>query len=100
MPIQPTNAENEYFARQEYERMKKIHDEIQKKLKEDEKRRLKELHYMHCPKCGSKMMEITFRAIAVDECPCCGGLFFDKGELEQIHAKDSGFLKEVFSIFR
>ena len=37
MPVKPTSFENEFFARQEYERLKKLHDEEAKKMKEEEK---------------------------------------------------------------
>ena len=52
MPIKPTGKEEEYFARIEFERLRKIEEEKQAKLKKEERERLKELHYMKCPKCG------------------------------------------------
>ena len=42
----PSEKEEEYFARMEYERKKKIEEEKQQKLGRDEKDRLRELHYM------------------------------------------------------
>jgi len=54
----------------------------------EELKRLKELHWMRCPKCGMELKEISYRHIAIDECFSCGGVFLDAGELEQIAAKE------------
>jgi uncharacterized protein len=48
----PSEREEEYFARMEFERKKKSEEEKQRKIAEGEKKKLKELHYMKCPKCG------------------------------------------------
>ncbi len=100
MPVKPTNFENEFFARQEYERLKKLHDEEAKKMQEEEKRKLKELHHMHCPKCGNKMIEISFKDIQIDECPECKGIYFDNGELDQILKSETGLLGKISGIFK
>ena len=47
-----------------------------------EKTQQKELHWMRCPKCGSKMEERDMESIKIDYCPSCEGMFFDKGEFE------------------
>ena len=49
---------------------------------------LKELHFMHCPKCGLGMQEVKYKGVDVDVCFACGGVFLDKGELEHIAQKD------------
>lgn len=84
MPIKPSEKEEEYFARVEFERRKKIEEEKQKNLVEEEKQRLKELHYMRCPKCGQKLIEVNYININIDKCSHCDGVWLDAGELEQI----------------
>jgi len=43
------------------------------------------LHWLHCPKCGSQMKEEpVVHDRKVERCTLCGGLFFDRGELEDI----------------
>lgn len=37
-----------------------------------------------CPKCSTRLRQATVRGVQVDECPGCGGLWLDKGELEAI----------------
>ena len=84
MPIKPSEKEEGYFARMEFEKRKKIEEEKQKNLVEVEKRQLKELHYMRCPKCGQKLIEINYINIKIDKCSHCDGVWLDAGELEQI----------------
>jgi uncharacterized protein len=91
----PSEKEEEYFARMEYERKKKIEEERRQKLGRDEKDRLRELHYMRCPKCGMGLTEIDYRGIKVDRCSGCGGLWFDVGELGAVSKTE----KTVFDRF-
>ena len=64
-----------------------------------ERERLKELHWMCCPKCGGELDEITFRGVKVDKCFACGGVYLDDGELEQLAGK-GGFFEALRYYFR
>ena len=111
MPVKPSEKEEEYFARLEYERRKKIEqeklieeslsgeDEREKKL-DEEKKRLKELHYMKCPKCGMQLIEIDYRGIKVDKCSGCEGIWLDAGELEAVSKLEKTGLDKFFSMFK
>ena len=96
----PSRNEDEYFAKQELERRKKWAAEQSAKMAADEKEKLKQTHWMKCPKCGRDLQEIEFHGVKVDQCANCGGVFFDAGELQQIQKAESGVLGKVFSIFR
>lgn len=78
-------------ARQELERRRDRRREHQTRLADDERAKLRQLHWMHCPKCGSELDEITFRGVKVDKCLACGGVFLDDGELEQLAGKPGWF---------
>ncbi|HRY47620.1 MAG TPA: hypothetical protein P5186_06200 [Candidatus Paceibacterota bacterium] len=39
--------------------------------KEAGQRRLKGLHWMHCPKCGQRLATEHCGAVEIDVCPCC-----------------------------
>lgn len=52
---------------------------------------LRQLHYMHCPKCGVDLEEIVFRGVRIDKCFGCGGVFLDDGELEELAGKPGFF---------
>ncbi len=51
-----------------------------------EKHRLKELHWMHCPKCGQTLATENCGTVEIDLCPNCKGLWLDANELETIVA--------------
>ena len=92
----PSEKEEEYFARQAIERMKKEAAERQAKMAEEEKKKLKELHSMHCPKCGHPLAELDYKGIKIDRCMHCQGIWLDAGELEQITQREGllgGFTK-------
>ncbi len=96
----PSKAEDEYFAKQELERRKKWAQERAAQMATEEKERLKQAHWMKCPKCGMDLKEIEFHGVKVDQCANCGGIYLDAGEIEQIAKHEEGVMSRVFSIFR
>ena len=65
-----------------------------------EEGQLKELHWMHCPKCGQKLTTELHGSVEVDPCPGCRGLWLDANELETILASESSFLQSCLKILR
>lgn len=100
MPVQPSDQEQEYFAREEMKRRKKDQEALAARMAEEEKRKLKDLHFMKCPKCGMDMQEYEYRDIKLDRCSGCGGVFFDQGEMEQLLQRNEDFLGKFRSLFR
>jgi hypothetical protein len=100
MTMKPSEKEEEYFARMEFERKRKIEDEKHRTLLAEEKKRLKELHYMKCPKCGMELIEIDYRTIKVDKCSECEGIWLDAGELETISKLEKTGLEKLFTVFK
>ena len=96
----PSRAEEEYFAKQELERRKKWAQEQAAKKTVEEQEQIKKLHWMKCPKCGYDLAEIELHGVKVDQCGHCGGVFLDKGELDQLEKHGEGVVSRVFSIFR
>ncbi|HEX7808813.1 MAG TPA: zf-TFIIB domain-containing protein [Thermoanaerobaculia bacterium] len=96
----PSKAEDEYFLRQELERRKKWAQEQSAKIATEERDRIKQQHWMKCPKCGMDLQEIELHGVKVDQCANCGGVFLDAGELEQLEKHDEGVMHRVFSLFR
>ena len=91
--------EEDYFARLEFEKLKKIEQEKHQKLAKDEKQRLKKLHYMRCPKCGMELIEINYKAILIDKCSECEGIWLDAGELESTSKLEKSGLDKLFRVF-
>ncbi|MEJ5378433.1 MAG: zf-TFIIB domain-containing protein [bacterium] len=100
MEWKPSEKEEEYFARLEFERKKKQEEQKHAKLAEDEKKRLKDLHYMRCPKCGMELIEIDYKGIKVDKCSECEGIWLDAGEFEMVSRMEKGALDKLFGVFK
>ena len=100
MPVKPSDREEEYYARQEFEEKKKREKEKQIKLEVAEKQRLKELHFMKCPKCGMKLIEINYKDIEVDKCSGCSGIWLDAGEMEAVAKLNQSVLNKWFTTFK
>ena len=96
----PSSNEEEYFARAEYDRLKKIEEARQAGLAGEARRKDQELHYMHCPKCGMSLIEIEYKGIWVDKCAVCEGIWLDAGELESVSQLDKKGLDRLFGVFR
>lgn len=92
MPIHPSEQEDEYFARLEIR--KRLDEQARQAalMAEEEKKRLKELHHLRCPKCGNSLEQTVMDDVAVDICPACHGVWLDDGELAKLTEAKSGVL--------
>jgi uncharacterized protein len=95
----PSENEEEYIARMEFERKKKVEMEKHGKLAQEEKKGLKKLHFMRCPKCGMELIEIDYKGTKIDECSECRGIWLDAGELAVVAKLEKTALDKFFSIF-
>ena len=94
--------EDEYIARTEFHRCKKLAEERAARLKKKELDELKQLHWMRCPKDGLELIEVELGDIRVDKCSHCGGIYLDNGELEKIvgtKSESTGFMSRIFKVF-
>jgi len=95
----PSENEDEYIARMEFERKKKVEMERQRELAQEEKKRLKEFHFMKCQKCGMELIEIDYKGTKIDECSQCRGVWLDAGELVAVSKMEKTALDKFFSVF-
>lgn len=81
MPIdeKPSRNEDEYFARENAEKIR----EMRAKL-DAERAKAERTKYNKCPRCGTDLVEQETENVKVDECKTCGGIWLDKGELDQL----------------
>lgn len=100
MSQKPLSPEDEYFAREEIAKIKKLAEEKREALAQEEKERLKKLHWMRCAKCGSELHEVLFHGVAIDKCFECNGVFLDDGELEKLAGRESNFFGSFLNIFK
>jgi Zn-finger nucleic acid-binding protein len=97
----PSQTEDEYFVREDAEKKRRIALEMKKQLAAHQQAALKELHFMHCPKCGMKMQEVRYGKLDVDACFSCGGVFLDKGEMDVIaHPQQKGIMSAILNWFK
>ena len=82
----PSTAEDEYFARENAERLRKLHYDEQKRLRQSEKDALRRLHAGRCSNCGALMVPETAATLRFQHCPACGGAFLDKAAWDYLHA--------------
>ena len=98
MPLKPSDSEQEWIQREEAARLRAAREDTARETVEAEKERLKQEHWMRCPKCGMELAEIDFRGIEVDACFACGGMFFDHGEVDKLTSDaDTGILGKMTS---
>ena len=96
----PSKTEDQHVWEEELNRRLQKLEAEQQATAETEKRRLKELHWMHCPKCGQELATENYGPVEIDLCPSCRGLWLDANELETILAKESGLFRSCLKIVR
>lgn len=99
MSREGSNPEDEYFHREDQERLRKLKERQDAERAEADKKALRELHLNHCGKCGTKMQTQLFRGVEIDLCPSCGAVLLDPGELESLVGKDQGGQATWFTDF-
>ena len=99
MPVKPSEQEEEYFARQEFERRKKALAEQESRAAEEERLRVLAVARDRCPKCGAPLVAVQYRSVELDKCSRCQGLWLDCGELDRVLAEEKGFLGGLKRIF-
>jgi hypothetical protein len=89
----PSRNEDEYWLKYDAELLKARRTEL------DAARTARERasHLMKCPHDGAELAEREFHHVKLDVCSECGGVWLDKGELEQLTSVDRrGFLGSLF----
>jgi DNA repair exonuclease SbcCD ATPase subunit len=76
----PSKNEDEYFARQNAEKIK----EMRAKLDAERTKAERSAHLNKCPRCGADLKEQHVEHVKIDECQDCGGVWLDRGELDQL----------------
>ncbi len=97
----PSPPEDEYFAREDAEKKRRLALQVQRETDQAERERLRALHHMRCPKCGMQMHEVRLRGLEVDVCFACGGVFLDRGEIDVIAApRQKGIMAAILNWLR
>jgi Zn-finger nucleic acid-binding protein len=97
----PSRNEDEYFAQQNAELLRKQREKMEAAAIEAERK----THYMKCPKDGYDLASSEFHGVQIETCPHCGGMWLDAGELEVVAHEErpalmTRVLSEALSAFR
>ena len=99
MPVKPSEQEEEYFARLEFERRKQALAEQQPPADVEASQQQVAVSQFRCPRCGASLVEMHYKGIEIDKCSRCQGIWLDGGELEQILPEEQGLLGALKRIF-
>jgi hypothetical protein len=99
MPVKPSESEEEYFARQEFERRKAALAQAKPAEEAAARQRALDVAKERCPKCGAQLVQLKFREVEIDKCSNCAGIWLDAGELERITTDERNFLGGLKRIF-
>lgn len=97
----PTKSEDEYFAKEDAEKAKRLKEKLKSEIVEEQRQNTKEICHMKCPKCGGDLKEVVFRGIKIDKCNSCNGVWLDNGELEKLAGpEEKSSLREIINLFK
>ena len=99
MSDQKNEQEEEFFHRQDQEKLRKLREAAEREEQQQQAAALQELHHFHCGKCGHKMDTQIFRGVEVEICGNCGAVLLDPGELEQLVGEDRGGVARTIAEF-
>ncbi|MDC0714042.1 zf-TFIIB domain-containing protein [Stigmatella sp. ncwal1] len=85
----PSSTEDEYFAREDIEKKRKLALEQTEQLAAKQREDLRQLHFMKCPKCGMNLHTLKKGSVELDTCFNCKGVWLDAGELDQVLSQGS-----------
>ena len=97
----PSRNEEEYFAREDAELLRKQRERAHAAAVEAERK----THYMKCPKDGYDLASGEYHGVQIETCPHCGGMWLDAGEIEAVAHEDhpslmTRVLSDALSTFR
>jgi uncharacterized protein len=97
----PSRNEDEYFAKEDAELMRKQRERASAASAEAERKS----HYMKCPKDGHDLTSSQVHGVTIETCSHCGGIWLDAGELEALSKDDSSnvitrVISDALSSFR
>ena len=100
--MKPNQIVDQYIWVEELQKRLARLEKEQQAESEAKKLRLKEAHWMHCPKCGQKLSTEKCGEVEIDVCPSCKGVWLDVGELGTIveSAGQGSFFHSCLRILR
>jgi hypothetical protein len=99
MPVKPSEQEDEYFTKLEFERRKQVLAKQTRSTQGDAFHDETAVVPYCCPKCGADLITVPYKGVEIDKCSRCLGLWLDCGELERVLESEEGFLGSLKRMF-
>ena len=100
MPKDHGDAEDEYFHREEKEKLARLKAKAEAEANQAALKARREAHWNKCGKCGADMHAQLFKGIEIEICSECGAVLLDPGELESLAGQDqSGVFQTIGDLF-
>ena len=94
------DLEDKYFREENAAKLEALKQKLGVEKSGTDAEALKELHHLHCGKCGTKMDTQLFKGVEIEVCPNCGAVLLDPGELQHLVGEDESsglsFLAQFF----
>jgi len=85
------DREDRWFRKNERKLLEDVRREREKRLEvyrqeteKEQRDRLRQAHWMKCPKCGNDMRTEQLEGVEIERCSVCGGMFFEHDELQTV----------------
>ncbi len=97
-------TEEEYFARENTETLRKLHRDAVKHLTQMQKDQLRSQHANRCAECGMEMHKLhPFHGVTLLRCFECGGTFIDAANAKKLQVqskkKDHANVEAILNLF-
>lgn len=92
-------TEEEYFHRIEQERLARRKQDATVQKTAAEELAARQVAIGRCPKDGSKLTQISYMKVSLDQCPQCSGIWLDQGEGRAILEAEKKAGKGFFTDF-
>lgn len=100
MPKDKVAAEDEYFHREEQEKLARLKAAAVAEEAAAALKARKDAHFHKCGKCGADMATELFKGVEIEICGECGGVLLDAGELQALAGRDeSSALQTIGDLF-
>ena len=98
----PSTLEEEYFVREDAERIRKLHYDELRRMAQSEREALRALHKGRCAECGAQLVPELVGEVKIQHCPNCGGTFLDKRawQYRQSHAEPHSVMNAILTWFK
>lgn len=86
-----SKIEDQWFLKHEKTMLEKYRrdreyrlSKLRKEKEALELKKMRDAHWMKCPKCGQDLQTVMLEGINIDQCTFCEGIYFDRGELDTL----------------